>query len=100
MLGWSDAGRVSSQYPSHQSASWPMPVTQHLSIAPTNDASQRALNSINAKCRPGYRPGTPPAPRAPRGGWGTAVLRPGCGIVRFGAGLSVIGLVAIAAGAS
>ena len=39
--------------PSHQSASWPMPVTQHLSIAPTSDASQCALNSISAKCRSG-----------------------------------------------
>ena len=32
MSGWSSIGRVSSHLPSHQSASWPMPVTQHLSM--------------------------------------------------------------------
>src|SRR6478672_10289106 len=52
-LGWSVGGRVSSQIPSHQSGSWPMPVTQHLSMAPTSDASQCALNSISEKCRLG-----------------------------------------------
>ena len=53
MSGWSSAGRLSSQCPSHQSASWPMPVTQHLSMEPTSDASQWALNSISEKCRSG-----------------------------------------------
>ena len=53
MSGWSLAGRESSHLPSHQSASWPMPVTQHLSIAPTSDDSQWALNSISEKWRSG-----------------------------------------------
>ena len=53
MFGWSSAGRESSHLPSHQSASWPMPVTQHLSMPPTSDASQWALNSISEKWRSG-----------------------------------------------
>jgi hypothetical protein len=53
MSGWSFAGRESSHFPSHQSASWPMPVTQHLSIAPTSDDSQWALNSMSEKWRSG-----------------------------------------------
>ena len=32
MCGWSSSARVSSQLPSHQSASCPIPVTQHLSM--------------------------------------------------------------------
>ena len=53
MFGWSSIGRESSHLPSHQSASWPMPVTQHLSMPPTSDASQWALNSISEKWRSG-----------------------------------------------
>ena len=37
-----------------------MPVIQHLSIDPTSDDSQWALNSMRAKCSPGKRSGTPP----------------------------------------
>ena len=47
------AGGCRPSTPSHQSASWPIPVTQHLSMLPTSDASQWALNSISAKWRSG-----------------------------------------------
>ncbi len=51
-----------------------MPVTQHLSMAPTIDASQCALNSISAKCRSGKRSGTPPPMSSHMTCCGTMVL--------------------------
>ena len=74
MFGLVVAGRVSSHLPSHQSASWPMPVTQHLSMPPTSDASQWALNSISEKCRSGKRSGTPPPMSWQMSCCGTSVL--------------------------
>src|SRR5690349_23373321 len=77
--------------PNHQSASCPMPVTQHLSMAPTNDASQCALNSISEKCNDGYRSATPPPMSSQISCDGTMGLYTACVIMRFDADSSVIG---------
>ena len=64
MDGWSFGARLSSQKPSHQSGSWPVPVRHALSIEPRYDTSQPALNSIRLKCRFGNRSQTPPLTRS------------------------------------
>src|SRR5215510_3132619 len=91
MLGWSLSGRPSSHTPIHQSASWPTPVTQHLSIEPTRDDSQWALNSMSEKCRPGKRSGTPPPISWQISVWGTTGCITAWVTMRLAAIFSVMG---------
>src|SRR5262249_46962463 len=64
---------------------------QHLSIEPTNDPSQCALNSINAKCRSGYRSATPPPINSQITCCGIIGPYTHCVIIRLDADFPVIG---------
>src|SRR6516225_7399026 len=68
-----------------------MPVTQALSIPPTSDTSQCALNSIRQKWSSGYRSGTPPAMSSMMICCGLIVFITACVFVRFAASWASMG---------
>src|SRR6202046_3444670 len=78
MAGWSKGDLPSSQKPSHQFGSWPVPRRHDLSMNAMYDTSQLAPNSTRVKCRFGCRSGTPPPIRSAMifDGLAAAVLPP------------------------